>query len=405
MNAPTSLKEAIDANDATRVAAEVNALGGDIDAYKIASIPVVLRAAAQSSDEALRALLDAGSNPAHFPDALHRVIFQGCMMSGWEEARDMTCLKLLIDAGCDPNGLDERGDSALASCLMAAVHPERAGAAARLLIAEGADPLRPENEGLLHRAVKTPASGVVEALLEGGVNANAEDGGVVPALSCAIELAQAFSRSRENPEDNSAEVAAEFCEDNFRLLIKHGADMSIRTSEGNHPLQIVFTIQDCPESIKMMLLDAGAPGHDTIGAAGEDVDFLAISMAEGHSGEMACRLYDAGCPLDVPYELFGGGSYVRLAAQYAPQQVLALCQHSDAARQTFLEYRSEKGFSPLANAIAGKYVELITYFLNAGLSADEKNAEGVSIRAYLAEGEEAEARMAALAAGEAALTA
>ncbi len=385
MNLPQSLKRAIRDNDTERAADELAKLTGAVDDYAVHSMPLVVWAGAVGRPQVVKQLIDAGANPAKYDNALHQVIFSGSHMSSWEEARDVSALGHLIDAGCDPNGVNESGESPLFSAGLAAVHPERAEAAARLLLANGADLSRPENHGLLHRTVCTPASGMVAALMEAGADPNElNKGGATPAMSCVMELNRAFARSHDNPDDDSDEVAAEFVAENLRLLIEHGADVSESSPDEVNPLQIVFATEGSPESIKTMLLDAGAPADATIGVNGQNVDYLAISLLEGHSPEFVVRLYDAGCPLDAKYDVMGGGSFIRLAPQYAPELVLELCRHSETVLETVTNYVTEKDFSLLSAALAGGNRELVQLLLDQGLSPEQTNPEGQSMRDYIA---------------------
>lgn len=384
MNASERLKSVIRENDAESVTAQLQELPGLVDDYIVFNMPLVVWAAAISRPDIVRALIAEGSNPASFSNALHTMILDGTHLASWEDAKDLSSLQLLIDAGCDPNGVNESGDSPLYYAGLAAVHAERAAEAARILLRNGADLSRPENVGLLHRTVCTPASGMVAALLEAGADPNElNSGGVTPALRCVMELNSAFGRSRSNPDDNSDEVAAEFVAENLRLLIQHGADVSETSPDDVNPLRIVFATEGSPEAIKLMLLDAGAPANGSIGVEGQDVDYLAVSLLEGASPELVLRLFDAGCPIDANYEVFGGGSFIRLAPQHAPHLVLALWHHSEAFRADLLAFRTEKGFSLLPTALAGGNHELVKLLLEHGLSPDETNPDGQSLRDYL----------------------
>ena len=385
MEAPAKLKAAIENNDLGALASELSVLSGSVDDYLVYSNPLILWAGAIGRPDVVKFLIDSGSNPRAIKGALHYVIFSGSHMSSWEEAKDVSALQHLIDAGCDPNGLDSNGDSALYVAGMTSPHPERAEAAARLLLKNGAELSRPENAGLLHRAVCTPASGVVAALLEAGADPNElNSGGITPALSCVMELHRALERSRNNPEDDSGEVASEFVAENLRLLVAHGADVSADSPDEVNPLQIVFTSQGSPESIKKILLDAGAPADGTVNAHGQEVDYLVISLLEGHSPELMARLYQAGCPIDEKYEILGGGSFLRLTPQHNPEALLAIIAADPTVLDSVLSFRTEKGFSLLIGALVSGNRKLIKLLIENGLSPDDKNPDGLSIRDYLA---------------------
>ena len=294
---------------------------------------------------------------------------------------DVRALELLLDAGISANLLLE--DELMETPLRAAsvVIEERGEAITRLLLSRGADPNVEVDHSLppLHNACLRPCSGTsgtVRALLEGGADPNILNDEGSSALQLLIyELKAAENRSAQNSEDNSSEIAAEFVPESLAALLEHGADATLLTPEGKSVLWPAMAMGSCPSAVLTSLLDAGAPVSGGIPYKGEQMDFLAFSILRAHPPEVALRLLDAGCPVDVPYANLGERCYLDVVCQHAPETALALWDHAPSFGERLLAYRDE-GSSVLVPAVASGNEALVRRLHAGGLSAKEPNAGG-----------------------------
>lgn len=376
--APDDIVEATKKGDSAVLAARLPELAGSVDDYGWSNKSLVVWAAIEGQTASLSQLVAAGSKPDRIPDILHTAIF-----SGWGQGEDVSIVAALLDAGCDVNQREKGEDGAtpLYTAAMVAPFPQRSAASTKLLLERGADPnlagsaqMRP-----LHVAVAGIASDTVRQLLAAGADTNATDiRGRTPAHRCVVCLGEAHGHAAGNEDDDSVEVAEQFISDNLQLLIEHGADVSLRDQNGRTPLQYIAGIQNCPEALVEMLLKAGSPASDGIALGDEEVDLLAMALVQDYSAEMAIRLYDAGCPVDQPYEFFGDLGWMEVSPQHAPHLALALCNHDAGFVDRLVSHRTKKGTNMLSCAAVGGNRELVDLLLSKGLSPSETNNEGKS---------------------------
>jgi len=198
-------------------------------------------------------------------------------------AGDLATVKRLIEAGADPNSVDQYGMGALLT-----FHPE----VTRFLLEHGADPDVQRNENI--NPVIAGVCGDVECLrlmLEAGADPN---------------LAS----------DHNGEVALHFvasgeCVDSVKLLLKHGADPNLRTKpgmrtygfwrdarvKGETPLHRAAAF--CSPEVIQLLLDAGA--DPTIRDANNDTP---LSWASWYNRDKSVidQLYYEGSGIGPDYD-------------------------------------------------------------------------------------------------------
>jgi hypothetical protein len=143
-------------------------------------------------------------------------------------------LRLLLDAGADPNRVGPQSQSPLAFAVM-----HRHDEAIEVLLAAGADPNGKAGAHPLLFAVDT---GTAERLLDAGASADARDANGGTALTGAVMLGDAAM---------------------VDLLLEHGADVDA-TDKAGRPALLYATVAQF-EEIRERLLAAGAdplPGHE-----------------------------------------------------------------------------------------------------------------------------------------------
>jgi ankyrin repeat protein len=174
----------------------------------------LMYAAALGSLESMRLLLDAGADPNTANDFAATPLM-------WC-AGDAAKVQLLLSKSAKVDARSKLGRTAL---LIAAAH-DGATEAARLLIEKGAD-INARDEGgmsVLEQAASSNHIELVRLLLAKGANVNTADGGGVTPL-----VAAAWSGDRNAPL--------------VKLLIEHGANVNVRTGDTfevvkNGPLQL-----------------------------------------------------------------------------------------------------------------------------------------------------------------------
>lgn len=373
MTPPAPILDALKARDPKAFAAALAQLDGSPDDYEVYNHRLLGWVAREGWAEGVQALLEAGAKPQEHPEVLMNGIFPTLLTDP-----DTRCLELMIAAGAPVNGVVE--GEVMGSPLRAAsvVIGERGEAITRLLLAHGADPNADTGRALppLQNACQRPCSGTVRALLEGGADPNARNDEGSTALQLLIyELKAAEKRSGQNPEDDSLAIAADFVPKSLAALLAHGADATLLTPEGKSVLWPAFAMGACPTELLEMLLDAGAPVSQGFIYQGEQMDLLAFSILRGVAPSVACKLLDAGCPVDVPYANIGQRCYLDVVCQYAPETALALWDHAPAFGAQLLAYRDE-GTSVLVSAVASGNETLVRRLHAGGLSAKEPNASG-----------------------------
>jgi len=224
-------------------------------------------------------------------------------------------VELLLDRGADPNATftNEHGDmSAIYGAAGVAHHPD----ATRLLLARGADP--DDGESVYH-AVEAQDTTCLRILLDHGATVRATN-----ALGNAIRDPEKVRLLLEHgdlrPEDDELRIRLLHAREDevARLLIAHGADVSIQDEDGLTPYDIAARFGDT--SLMAILEEAGGrpaepdPVAVWIGAVHEglphdptpprplrrgDCELLPM-MASGGNDERVARLLDAGVPIDSP---------------------------------------------------------------------------------------------------------
>lgn len=374
--APEDIIDAVRGGDAGTLETRLPQLEGAVDDYGSNGRPLVEWAAIEGKVESLQALLEAGSKPASMPGILHT-----CIFSGWGQGPDVSMVEALLDAGCDPNQR-EKGDSGatpLYTAAMTAPFPRRAAAATKLLLARGADPrVRCGADTTpLHVAAAGISADTVQMLLEAGADPSASDTrGRTPAHHCIRTYGESRAHAEGDEDDDSVAVAVQLIADNLTLLIEHGADLGVEDTQGQTPLQGIVGLEGCPESIVALMLDGGAPADVRIEVREDALDLLAVATVQRYSDAMIVRLYEAGCPTDETYAMFGGRCWLEIATLFEPHYGVALCRHSEAFAEHLAGHRTAKGTNMLACAAVAGSRELVELMQRQGLSPTEKNSEG-----------------------------
>ena len=228
----TALHEAAQAGS-TAVASLLLDSGATVDSTNYANATPLLLAVVNGRADAARVLLEHKADPNHRggvtqlggnygPQSLNtQPLFLGAAFVNPE------ILKSLLDAGANPEG-----DSAQPSGALAIAIGRNNVDAVQLLLQHGANPNRPENDGIspLNEAVKNRReTRIISMLLDKGADPNAQDSNGRPPL---------FNTS--DPEIG-------------RLLVQHKADVNARTAEGNTPM-----MSTGDTNYLEFLLDAGA---------------------------------------------------------------------------------------------------------------------------------------------------
>jgi ankyrin repeat protein len=379
-NVPVAIENALEERDVAALKAALGALSGSVDDHALNGFPLVVWAAISGPAGCVQAIIDAGSKPQLIRNALHTAIF-----SGWGQGADVSTLEVLLDAGCDVNQREDgtlTGNTPLHAAVMVASFPERSEAVARLLLERGADPKLTSVGGKtpLHQAVVTISSETVKLLIEAGADTNAKtDSGSTAVHECIFELRNAFKRSAQSEEDDSAAVASEFVHENLRLLIENGADVNTPTPKGQPPLLFVVTVAGCPERIIELMLDAGAHTDLRVRFEGDNFDLLAWGFTQDYSEQLACRFLDAGCPVDERYADFGDRPFIEIAAQFAPDLALALCHHNEEFAKRLVAHLNDDNMNMLAAAGAAGARPLVQFLFERGVSMDHVGNNGRSV--------------------------
>lgn len=370
----SAVTAALDARDRDAFAAAVAELPGLPDDHFLYDHPLIGWVARQGWGDGVEVLLEAGSNPKKLPGVLHMGIFPTFLYDP-----DVRPLELLIEAGADIEAYqpDRMGTPLQAASV---VIEERGAAITALLLAHGADPNRAPNGSWspLFNACVRPCVETVRLLLEAGADPNGGDGDDVPPLHAAIsELVNAVRRSADNPDDNSAEIAAHFAPRAVALLAEHGADVTA-THNGRDVMWRLLAMAECPPGLFEAVLDAGAPTDGHIEFKGESVDYLAFAVYRGAPVSVLRRLVAAGCPLDKPYACLSDQTVARVLAGWLPDAALTLWDAFDAVGEALLAARTPKGASALDLAAVNGSEALVRRLHAAGLALTVANADGKS---------------------------
>ena len=244
--------------------------------YGASSGPVVSDAAERGQKDAVRSLLDGGSDP-------NAAQVDGMTALHWAAYYDdIETARLLIESGADAAVLNRYGISPL---VLACTNGS--GPMAELLLASGADPHQQLRGGetVLMTAARTGRLAVVKALLARGVEVDARESirGQTALMWAAAE--------------GHAQV--------LRELIGAGADITMRLGSGFTPL--LFAARNGRIEALEVLLEAGADPNDMIrpppgvmsqargysGAPPFGASALLIAVENAHF-ELATKLLDGG---------------------------------------------------------------------------------------------------------------
>ena len=224
-------------------------------------------------------------------------------------------IELLLDRGADPNATfaNEYGDmSAVYGAAGVAHNPE----ATRLLLDRGADP--DDGESVYH-ATEADDMSCLRILLDHGATVRDTN-----ALGVAIRHPEKVRLLLEHgdlrPQDEELRVRLLHAREDevARLLIAHGADVSIRDDDGLTPYDIAARRSD-PSLMEILEEAGGRPAEPDpvaawIGAVHDgrphdphapgplrpsDCELLPM-MASAGDDERVTRLLDAGVPIDSP---------------------------------------------------------------------------------------------------------
>jgi ankyrin repeat protein len=184
-----------------------------------------------------------GRSKTFGPTPLHAV--SGVVRNNNTRQRDAEsmkkCFKLLLDAGCDINAVDQDGKTPLHCSIV-----ENKWTLAQLLLENGADPMSRDKFGntplhlVLPRESSIPA---VELLLAKGANLNDRR----PSDGCTPLHTMLGHTMLGSINDVKIEV-----------LLPHVADWNIEDDQGNTPLHHVLSHSHNPKPVVLELLKAGA---------------------------------------------------------------------------------------------------------------------------------------------------
>lgn len=306
---------------------------------------------------------------------------QSAIFSAWADGTDLSKVQRLIDAGHDVNGIDADGNTPLISAALVGPFADRSEAATRLLLKHGADPNQLDSQGHrapLHTAVCGVAEGTVRALLEGGADPNLVSGnGATAAMHAVSELRASANKGSFDRPDSAAGTAAAFVTAHLQTLAAHGADFDITTPGGSYPIAVAACIDACPAEVLLALLDGGATVqgvHLTVNEA--PMDLLAACEVFKLPNAFALRLLEAGCPWDVPYELFGGRCFLDIVAEHGPEMALFLAQHHSGFGKAMVDYRLSNGMTALHCAANSGHEPWLTWLVEQGLRVEHAADDG-----------------------------
>jgi ankyrin repeat protein len=224
-------------------------------------------------------------------------------------------IEFLLDRGADPNATfaSEYGDmSAVYGAAGVAHNPD----ATRLLLDRGADP--DDGESVYH-AVEAQDTTCLRILLEHGATVR-ETNALGNAIRNPEKVRLLLEHGDLRPQDDELRVRLLHAREDevARLLIAHGADLSIRDDDGLTPYDIAARRAD---TSLMAILEAAGGKPDApdpvaawIGAVHDDLPHaptppgelrrsdreLLPMMASAGADERVARLLDAGVPIDSP---------------------------------------------------------------------------------------------------------
>jgi ankyrin repeat protein len=224
-------------------------------------------------------------------------------------------VELLLDRGADPSATftNEYGDmSAIYGAAGVAHHPE----ATTLLLERGANP--DDGESVYH-AVEAQDTTCLQILLDHGATVR-DTNALGNAIRDPEKVRVLLEHGDLRPEDDELRVRLLHAREDevARMLIAHGADVSIRNDDGLTPYDIAARFGDT--SLMAILEEAGGkptaadPVAAWIGAVVDgrphgpappaslrrsDCELLPM-MASGGADQRVARLLDAGVPIDSP---------------------------------------------------------------------------------------------------------
>ena len=372
VSAISHVEAALDARDSKAFATAVKNLPGSPDDHRLYDHPLIGWVARQGWAEGVEILLNAGSNPKNLPGVLHMGIFPTYLYD-----TDVRALELLLDAGADPNAyLPEHMGTPLQAAAL--VIEDRGAAITELLLNTGADPnLAPGQSATpLFQACIRPCVDTVRLLLEAGADPNAGDDDVTPLHAAISELVNAVNRSRDNPDDNSAEIARQFVPPTIELLVHHGADVTA-TLNGRDVIWRLLAMAEAPPGLMETLLHAGAPTDGTIEFDGESVDYLGFAMFREAPVSVYRPLVAAGCPLETRYACLDDNSFASGLIAWEPEAALTLWDEFDTVGRALLNIKTPTGASALdmAAAIAANKT-LVRRLHNAGVKLTKSTVSG-----------------------------
>ncbi len=354
-------------HDRAEVAVALLDAGADIEIHGWEGMTPLGVAARYGSVATARVLLQRGA--ALVPAGEDR---ERAALSIAAEAGQVEMLKLLVEHGADVN----RSDTSLYHAT--ALHEAAAGGqveAARYLVSQKAVVDAPgyEKATPLHAAAKEGAAAVVELLLASGADVNSRDASNYTALQKAASrkdtaVLQALVKGGAEIGYVLHDVLARNNLEAARILIEHGADLTLRDETGSQPLHIAVD-RRLAEAVAL-LLKAGARA-DAVDTDGDTPLHYRAAVRELPILEL---LLAAKAPVNARSKSGATPLYNAVTAG----QAAAVARLLQAGADPKLEVERSTGDTLVGHVAAKGTAEILEMLLAAGANPDRRGDGGMA---------------------------